>query len=336
MRRRIVIVMALAAIAAAGWALYTYVYLPRVAANNGALVLYGNVDVREVNLAFKLPGRIVTMAVDEGDRVKAGEVVATLDKRYFEDDLRIARAKEAAQQANLAKLEHGSRPEEIEQARANVALARSAVELSQITLDRQAVLRKQAVVSQQSYDTAASTLHQSQAQLAYAQQALRLAELGPRAEDIAASQAQVALEQANVGVAERNLADAALVAPSGGIITTRVREPGAIVNAGETVLTLTLDAPVWVRAYVSEPDLGRIHPGMVAAVTTDTPGGKSYRGTVGFISPVAEFTPKSVETRELRTDLVYRLRVIVADPDARLRQGMPVTVTFAGASDGGS
>ncbi len=328
MRRRIIIAVALAVIVAGGWALYAYVYVPRQRANDGTVVLYGNVDVRQVHLAFKEAGRIADMAVDEGDRVKAGQVVATLDKRYFDDDLRIARARQAAQEANLAKLENGSRHEEIAQARANVDLARSAVEINRITLDRQTALLKASVASRQTYDSSAAAARQSQAQLAFAQQALRLAELGPRQEDIAAARAEVALERANTQVAERNLADADLVAPSPGIITTRVREPGAIVNAGETVFTLTLDRPLWVRAYVSEPDLGRIHPGMAATVTTDTPGGKTYRGTVGFISPIAEFTPKAVETRELRTDLVYRLRVIVTDPDEALRQGMPVTVTL--------
>jgi HlyD family secretion protein len=333
MRRRILALVALAALVAAGWAAYTYLYLPRERGGTD-LVLFGNVDVRQVDLSFKVAGRIATMAVDEGDRVAAGQAVAGLDKRYFEDELRIARARESAQEANLAKLEHGSRPEEIDQARANVELARSATEINKITLDRQASLLKTAVTSQQSYDTALAAARQSQAQLAFAQQALRLAELGPRAEDVEAARAQVALEQANVMVSERNLVDADLMAPSAGVITTRVREPGAIVAAGETVFTLTLDSPLWVRAYVGEPDLGRIRPGMIAAVTTDTPGGKSYRGRVGFISPVAEFTPKSVETSELRTDLVYRLRVIVDDPGDGLRQGMPVTVTFAGAARG--
>ncbi len=327
MTRRIVIAIALLAILAGGWAAYTYVYLPRQQAGGGALVLYGNVDVRQVDLAFKVAGRIATMAVDEGDRVTPGQAIATLDKRYFDDSLRIVRAREAAQQANLEKLEHGSRPEEIAQARANVALAESAVEIDRITLDRQATLLKASVASQQNYDSALASAHQAQAQLAYAQQALRLAEIGPREEDIAAAHAQVALERANESVAERDLGDANLVAPSAGIITTRVHEPGAIVGSGETVFTLTLDTPVWVRAYVGEPDLGRVHPGMKANVTTDT-GGKVYHGTVGFISPIAEFTPKSVETRELRTALVYRLRVIVGDADEGLRQGMPVTVTF--------
>ena len=336
MKRRLIIVVALAVMLAGGWAAYTYVYLPRERASDGTLVLYGNVDVRQVNLAFKVPGRIVAMAVDEGDRVRMGQEVATLDRRYFEDDLAMARAREAAQEANVAKLEHGSRPEEIAQARANVDAAKSAVEINRLTLDRQSVLVKASVASRQTYDSAVAASHQAEAQLAFAQQALRLAELGPRQEDIAAAHAQLALEQANVTAAALNLADTKLVAPSDGVITTRVRETGAIVNAGETVFTLTLDRPVWVRAYVGEADLGRIHPGMAATVTTDMAGGKTYHGTVGFISPVAEFTPKSVETRELRTDLVYRLRVIVADPDEALRQGMPVTVALAGAAGGGS
>ncbi len=327
MRRRILIGLALALVLAAGWAAYTYLYLPRESGDR-PLVLLGNVDVRQVNLSFKVAGRIAAASVDEGDRVVAGQAIASLDKRYFEDQLRIVRAREAAQEANVAKLEHGSRPEEIAQARASLDLASSTAEISRVTFDRQMALLKTAVASQQSYDTAQAAARQSQAQLAYAEQALRLAELGPRAEDIAAAQAQLSLERANEGVAERDLGDAELVAPANGIITTRAREPGTIVTAGETVFTLTLDTPLWVRAYVSEPDLGRIHPGLEAAVTTDTPGGKTYRGTVGFISPIAEFTPKSVETRELRTDLVYRLRVIVTDPDQTLRQGMPVTVTF--------
>jgi HlyD family secretion protein len=129
-------------------------------------------------------------------------------------------------------------------------------------------------------------------------------------------------------VSQRALADATLVAPAAGFILTRVREPGAIVASGEAIFTLAVSSPVWVRAYVDEPDLGRVRPNMAASVTTDSAPGKIYHGHVGFISPVAEFTPKTVETRELRTDLVYRLRVIVDNPDQGLRQGMPVTVTL--------
>jgi len=330
-RRRVVILLVIAAAAALGYGAYRY--FPRERGGSD-LILLGNVDVRQVDLSFKRAGRIATMSVEEGDRVKTGQAVAALDKRYFADDVRIARAREAVEAATLAKLEHGSRPEEIEEARANVELARATVENNRITLERQKELLTASVASRQNYDNAQAALRQSEAQLAFAQQALRLAELGPRAEDIDAARARVALEQGNVVVAERALADADLAAPSDGVILTRVREPGAIVAAGETVYTLTLDRPVWVRAYVGETDLGRVHPGMAAEVNTDSASGQVYHGQIGFISPVAEFTPKSVETRELRTDLVYRLRVIVEDADDGLRQGMPVTVTFAGAARG--
>ncbi len=126
--------------------------------------------------------------------------------------------------------------------------------------------------------------------------------------------------------AETALADTAIAAPADGTILTRIREPGAIVGAGASVYTLALDRPVWVRAYVAEPDLGRVHPGQRALVYTDSRPDAPYPGQIGFVSPTAEFTPKSVQTTELRTDLVYRLRVVVGEPDDGLRQGMPVTV----------
>ncbi len=160
------------------------------------------------------------------------------------------------------------------------------------------------------------------------EESFRLAEIGPRQEDIVAARAQLRGEEASVSQAERRLADSRLIAPGGGVILTRARERGAIVAPGETVFALTLTSPVWVRTYVNEVDLGRVQPGMTARVRTDNPRGKVYTGHVGFISPTAEFTPKSVETRELRTDLVYRLRIVVDNPDGGLRQGMPVTVVF--------
>jgi HlyD family secretion protein len=161
-----------------------------------------------------------------------------------------------------------------------------------------------------------------------AEETLRLAELGPRQEDIDNARAQLAAEEAMVIQSERRLADAELIAPSAGTILTRAQERGAIVSPGEPIFTLTLTSPVWVRTYVNERDLGRIRPGMTAQVATDSAPDKPYQGHIGFISPTAEFTPKTVETRELRTDLVYRLRVIVDNDDGMLRQGMPVTVTL--------
>lgn len=326
MKRRIAIVVALLLMLGGGWYFgRAYVMPPR---DEKSLVLLGNVDVRQVDLAFKVDGRIATMNVDEGDAVAPGQLLASLDKTYFQNDLAIARARRAAQAANVAKLEHGSRPEEIAQAKATVTLYRTTTELNQLTFDRQAQLVKEGNTSRQSYDNAVAALRQAQAQLNVGEQVARLVEAGPRQEDIEAARAQLALEDGNVTVGERRLQDADLVAPGAGTILTRVREPGAIVNPGTSVYALTITAPVWVRAYVGEPDLGRVRPGMRAEITTDAALGKIYRGTIGFISPVAEFTPKSVETRELRSDLVYRLRIVVENPDAGLRQGMPVTASL--------
>lgn len=321
MKRIIVLILLIAAVAGAG-----FWYVRHDGERSNELVLSGNVDVRQVNLAFKVAGRIATLAVDEGDPVAAGQVVAALDKRYFDDEVRAARARVEMQAANLARLENGTRPEEVEQARAIVAERRATLENAKLVLDRQQELLARGNTSRQAYDNALSTQRTAEAQLQSGVAALRLAEIGPRPEDITAARALLAAENEALIQAERRRADADLVAPGDGTVLTRVREVGAIVGAGETVFAVTLAAPVWVRAYVAEPELGRIRPGMAATIRTD--GGRVYQGQVGFISPLAEFTPKSVETRELRTDLVYRLRIVIDKPDAQLRQGMPVTVVL--------
>jgi HlyD family secretion protein len=282
--------------------------------------------VRQVNLGFKVDGRIATLAVDEGDAVSAGQVIATLDKSYFEDDLRLARARRDNAAAAFARLEHGSRPQEIAAARAQVAQQRATLARARQDFERDERLVDKGAVSRETFDQAKSALGEAEARVKYAEEELRLTELGPRQEDIDVGRAELEAQNASVIQSERRLADSDLIAPNDGTILTRAREKGAIVAAGETVFALTLATPVWVRTYVNERDLGRIYPGMAAAVTTDSAPGKSYHGQIGFISPTAEFTPKTVETREIRTDLVYRLRVVVDDPDHGLRQGMPVTV----------
>lgn len=292
--------------------------------DGGTIVLQGNVDIRQVNLAFRVGGRIAEMKVDEGDRVEPGKVIAALETSYFADEVRLTRARVAAQTAILARLMNGSRPEEIAQARAAVAEREAAIQLARVTLGRQEDLAGKGISPHQKHDEATAILDRAQAALKSAQESLKLAEIGPRREDIDAAKAQLEAENAALAQAERRLADAELVAPGDGVVLTRVREPGAIIAAGETVYAVTITTPVWVRTYVGEPDLGRIRPGLSVEVRTD--GGRSYRGQIGFISPVAEFTPKSVETRELRTSLVYRVRVIVDGDTAGLLQGMPVTL----------
>lgn len=320
-RTRVILGLALFALGLAAWGIFV-AFRPK---NDAFLVLQGNVDVRQVNLAFKVAGRIAEMKVDEGDRIDAGKIVATLDKSYFTDEVRLARARVAGQAALVAKLANGTRPEEIAQARAIVAERKASVVLAEATLGRQSELADKGYSPHQKHDEATASLDRAQASLKAAQEALRLAELGPRSEEIDAAKAQLEAENAALAQAEHRLADSDLVGLATGVVLTRVREPGAIVAAGETVYAVTIISPVWVRSYVAEPELGRIQPGMAVEVRTDS--GKTYRGQIGFVSPVAEFTPKSVETKELRTSLVYRLRVTVAGDTDGLLQGMPVTVT---------
>jgi HlyD family secretion protein len=293
---------------------------------NGPLMLTGNVEVRQVNLGFKVAGRIKDLKVDEGDTITEGRVLAGLEKVYFEDNIAQLKAQRDQAKASLAKLDAGNRPEEIAQAEATVAEREATVANTKIAFDRADELLKRAVGSRKAFDDAQAAYREAEARLNSARQNLRLLRAGSRVEDINAARAQLVEREAALQVAERQLADAELVAPSQGVVLSRVREAGAIVAAGETVFVLSLTNPVWVRTYVSEIDLGRIKPGMEVNVRTDTPGAPLLKGRIGFISTTAEFTPKTVETRELRTALVYRIRIIVNDSDQILRQGMPVTV----------
>jgi HlyD family secretion protein len=297
-------------------------------ASDGDLVLQGNVEVRQVNLAFKVAGRIEHLLADEGDPVRTGQVLASLEKIYFEETLAQMRAQLNQAAANYAKLQAGNRPEEIAQAKALVAEREATLTNARITKSRAESLLHTPAGSQKTYDDAAAAERQADAQLNSARQTLQLQEIGYRKEDIDLAKAQLGEREATVKTAERQLADADLIAPSDGSVLSRVREAGAIVAAGDTVYVLSLNTPVWVRTYVAEPDLGRVKPGMDVTVHTDLAGGKIYSGKVGFISTAAEFTPKTVETTELRTALVYRIRVVVNGDATELRQGMPVTISL--------
>jgi len=293
---------------------------------NGAFSLSGNVDVHQVELAFRVSGRISAVKVQEGDKVSAGQVLAELDPVPFRTDVDSAKADVAQAQAQLDKTRRGFRVEEVAQARATVAQRAADLENARVTLQRQQQLVAAGLVTHQQIDDAQARVHMSEAALAAAREQLTLELRGSRIEDIQAQEALLASAQARLEKAQTALSDATLVAPSKGIISVRARELGAIVQAGQTVYTLTLNDPVWIRAYVAQPRLGRIKPGMPVKVTIDSVPGRQYQGTVGFISPEAEFTPKTVQTEQVRDDLVYRIRVIASDPDNVFRQGMPVTV----------
>ncbi len=323
-RRRILIALAAAVILAA---VGVYVWRQRAAEDpSAAFWVSGNVDVHQVELAFRVTGRIAQLNVQEGDSVEAGQLLGQLDRVPFETDVAAAEADVAQAQAQLDKTKRGYRVEEIAQARAAVAQREADLVNARVTLQRLQGLIAQGMVTHQQVDDAEARVRESEAQLAGAREQLNMVVRGSRIEDIEAQQATLAAAQARLARAKTALEDTSLVAPSRGIVSIRAREVGAIVQAGQTVYTVALTDPVWIRAYVPQPRLGRIKPGMPVKLSIDSVPGKQYDGSVGFIAPEAEFTPKTVQTEQVRDDMVYRIRVIARDPDNVLRQGMPVIV----------
>lgn len=290
------------------------------------LKIYGNIDIRDANLAFNEQERIAEIFVEEGDRVKKGQVLARLQTHRLEAQIQEAEAQIAAQQEVVKRLEAGTRPQEIEQARAEVAAVKATVRNSMLNFERISKTSGAGATSQQALDNARAQLDVDQAQLKVKEKALNLALEGPRKEDIAAAKNTLEALKASLSLLKIRLADMTLISPSPGIIRNRILEPGEMASPNQPVVTLALTDPKWVRAYVPEPDLGRINLGMKAKILSDSFPDQSFEGWIGFISPVAEFTPKTVETEDLRTKLVYEVRVFVHDSEDLLRLGMPVTV----------
>jgi len=303
-----------------------FVFLSRKVANNNVLTLYGNIDIRVVNLGFRVSGRIEKLKFDEGDLVKPGQVMAVLDKKPYLNELMQAEGELNYAHANLLKLQNGFRKQEIASAKAVVREREAAYYNAVMLNERQNCIKNIGAVAKQEFDDTLTKRNEAESRLRDAQEQLSLALEGYRYEDIKAAEAQMEIAKAKLTLVNTNLADTEILSPSEGTILTRVRELGAVVNAGASVYALSIKEPVWVRTYINEVNLGKIYPGMKAKIYTDANPDKAYEGKIGFISPVAEFTPKNVETVSLRTDLVYRLRIIIEETDKFLRQGMPVTV----------
>ncbi len=273
------VALALALTAGAGYYAYT---AAQHASGDSSLTLYGNVDIREVQMGFRVGGRLQDMYFEEGDAVAAGGVLASLDDQPQREVLAMAEARVAEAQARFSMLERGARPQEIKQARAGVEEAEAGLDNAEHEYLRQKDLVVQEMSSQRELDQSLSSRDQWAARLVQSRQALDLAVEGFRMEEIAQARAVLAAAQAHYQQASTQLADTHLLAPSPGIIMTRVVEPGSMVEAGMPVYTLSLTENIYVRAYVDEPNLGHVKPGSRVVVTSDT-GGRQYEGQVGFI-----------------------------------------------------
>jgi HlyD family secretion protein len=290
------------------------------------LTLYGDVDIREAQPAFNDNGPIATIPVQEGARVKSGDLLATLDDSRYAAALAQAKGQMENLRQALAKLVAGSRPEEIAQAKATMDALQTTYMNDEATYKRFADLAASNAGTVQQRDDAKAAFESVRQQYEAARQAYVLAVEGPRVEDVAAARAAYQAAEAATALAQRQFDDTRLYAPSDGVVEDRILEPGDMASPATPVLTIALLNPLWVRAYAPENELGRIRLGMKASVTADSYPGRAYEGWIGYISPTAEFSPKTVETPELRTALVYQLRVYVCDARGELRLGMPATV----------
>jgi HlyD family secretion protein len=328
-KKALVAALVVLAVLAIGYGLVRYWAQPK--ADPNLLLLYGNVDLRQVELAFNNSERIAEVLVQEGDRVTRGQVLARLDTSRLRAQEATAEATVQGQQAAVRKLHAGSRPEEIAQAQANVVSAKADLVNADQTwrrLSTLAGLTSGRAISQQDLDGAKAALGVTRARVTVAEKALDLAVIGPRPEDIAQSEAQLRAEQSQLDLLRLKLSDADLVSPTDAEVRSRLLEPGEMVSPQRPVFNLAITDPKWIRAYVSETDLGRVHPGTKATISADGFPGRTFPGWIGFISPVAEFTPKPVQTEELRSSLVYEIRVFVRDPQDNMRLGMPATVSL--------
>lgn len=320
--RRVIAAAVVAAVGAALWAAFG-----RDRGGDHALSASGTVEATEARIGFQASGRIETIGAREGDAVKAGAVLAELDRAETEARRQQASAQAAAARAFLRELERGSRPEEIAQGRSALAAAAERVRDAQRDLDRTKALFEGGAVSREALDKARLTLDLAQSQHDQAREQVTILETGPRREKIDAQRAQLAQAEAAVRVIEATLAAMTIRAPFDGVVTVRHREPGEIVAAGSPVLTIMNPDDRWVRIYVPETRIGAVRVGQAATITTDTFPEKTYRGEVSVIATEAEFTPKTVQTTEERVKLVYAVKVrVTGDPARDLKPGMPADV----------
>jgi HlyD family secretion protein len=321
MKRLIPVVVLLAVAVAAG--VYFYPRLTKKAAPVNEIALSGNIEAHESLVSFKVPGRIVDLPVEEGQQVEQGDLLARLDDADYKQKVRIDEATVDVRQSNLALTLAGTREQEIKASQQAMIDAEADLEEKKLDNDRAQTLFSKDEIAAQDRDLAATALKRAEATFKAAEQRYNEAVEGSRKEDITIARANLAEANANLGLSRIDLSYATLLAPSSGVITVRQAELGEVVAPGTPVVTLADLDHIWLRAYIAETDLGRIHWGQEATITTDTYPGKQYQGRISFISPDAEFTPKSVQTYQERVTLVYRIKIDIDNPNHELKPGMP-------------
>jgi HlyD family secretion protein len=319
MRKKIMIPILIVAVGIVG----IYFFKNRSVPDLNTVRLSGNIEVTDVEISFKIPGRVVERRVSEGETVKTGQTVARLDSQDLAQEIAQRRAQVAAARAALAELTAGSRPEEISQAQAVLERTQADGDRTRVEYDRQKKLYEREVISTREYDQAKTAYDAAEARIREAKEIFMLVRQGPRKEKI--DQGRATLEQTKeaLALAETRMGYSTLVSPLSGIVLSENVEPGEYVSPGTPVITAGDLNRVYLRGYINETDLGRVKVGHKVRITADTFPGKSYEGQISFIAPQAEFTPKNVQTQKERVKLVYRIKVDIPNPRMELKPGMP-------------
>jgi HlyD family secretion protein len=291
--------------------------------SGGPIRVSGNIEATDAQVSFKVAGRVVERPVDEGQAVRAGQLVARIDDAELRQEVARQEAQVAVAQAQLRELATGFRPEEVAQAQAAADAAKAESDRAAADLVRQRALLEREVISRREFDASMSAADTSAARLRQARENLTLFHRGYRAEKVEAARASLRQAAAALELAQTRLEEARIVSPLDGVVLSKAVEPGEFVSPGTPVVTVSDLSKVWLRAYVDETDLGRVKLGQKVSVRTDSFPGNVYRGRVSYLSPEAEFTPKTVQTKKERVRLVYRVKIDLENPARELKPGMP-------------
>lgn len=324
--------MTIGAVVIAALAVTAFLVTCRRPADSGMLKVSGTIEITTVEMSFKVGGRLAQRLVDEGETVTPGQLVARLEDDELREDNNARAAEKRTAQAALADLKAGSRREEIAQAEAVLARMRADAERQQKDALRSEALFKREVIPQKDLDAALAVRDASAAAVREAEQHLKLLRIGPRPDAVRQAKSQMEAAEAGLALTGTRLSQSELKAPLAGLVLAKHAEPGEMLAVGAPVVTIGKMDEVWLRAYIPESEMGRVKVGQRARVTVDTWPGHPFEGTVSFISPVAEFTPKNVQTEKERVKLVYRIKITLANPGMALKPGMPADALIEAGS----
>lgn len=317
-RVRILIPILVIALAAGGYSLYAKKQI-----NPNQIKVSGNIETTTVGAGFKISGHVAQRMVDEGESVKKGQLIASLETADLELDVANAKAQLLAAQATLSQLTNGSRPQDVSAAQAAVRSVEADKQNAAAEYQRMQQLFADSAVSAQDRDRSRTAYRMASARADQAAQQLSMVVEGPRQEEIELATAKVEQAKQQLELAKTRVAYAQIAAPIDGFVLSKNIEAGEYVSPGTPVVTIGELNQVWLKAYISESDLGRVKLGQKVSVTTDTYPNKTYHGYIGFIASEAEFTPKNIQTAEERVKLVYRIKIMIENAAHELKPGMP-------------